>query len=242
MAWREWLRREVQRETATLQKLVLVPYRPFRNLQLGLGGALLILLTAALSFYLGNHYGRSVAGASPQEVARLRETVRMYAEQSQKLRDQAAVAEHDRDIVQAATDQVRNENKNLLASIAALEDQVALYKRLTSPAAAAQPVSIDKFEVTPGLRRGTVDYRLMLTRTANTQNTTTALVQVKVSGSGHSVSLPLPESSYSFQYFQNISGNWTPPAGFNPEQVDVVVVSRGLRNARVEKRFRWELH
>jgi len=241
LSWQDRVRREVRRERETLQKLVLVPYRPFRNLSLGLGGFILIFATGLLGFYLGTNYGRDSTGASPEEVARLRETVRMYGDQSQRLRDQAAVASHDRDIVLAATEQLRDENKNLLANIASLEDQVALYKRLTSPREAAQSLSIDKFELSPGSARGHVQYRLMLTRATNNSSSTTVTVDVRLSGAGHTVSMPLPAKSFTFQYFQNISGDWQLPAGMSPEQVDIIVTPAGGKAARVEKRFRWEV-
>lgn len=241
MAWQDWVRREVRRERETLQKLVLVPYRPFRNLSLGLGGSILVVVVGLLGFYIGNNIGRDATGASPEEVARLRQTVRMYADQSQHLRDQAAIASHDREIVLAATDQLREENKNLLANIASLEDQVALYKRLTSPREAAESLSIDKFELSRGSGRGQVDYRLMLTKVANNASDTTVGVDVRVSGGGRTVSLPLPDKSYTFQYFQNINGSWQLPPGLVPDQVDIVVTPRGGKTGRVEKRFRWEV-
>jgi len=126
-----------RRERETLQKLVLVPYRPFRNLSLGIGGVILIIAAALGGLYAGSRYSSSVVGATPDEVQRLRQTVRMYAEQSQAMRDEAAVAHHDREIVLAATEQLRQENKNLLEQIASLEDQVTTYKKLLSPRGAA---------------------------------------------------------------------------------------------------------
>ena len=111
-----------RRERETLQKLVLVPYRPFRNLSLGIGGVLLIIAAGLGGIYAGSRYSTSVTGATPDEVQRLRQTVRMYAEQSQAMRDEAAVAHHDREIVLAATEQLRRENKNLLETIAGLDE------------------------------------------------------------------------------------------------------------------------
>jgi hypothetical protein len=241
LGWQDRIRREVRRERETLQKLVLVPYRPFRNLSLGLGGFILIIAAGLLGFYLGNNYGRDSTGASPEEVARLRETVRLYGDQAQRLRDQAAVATHDRDIVLAATEQLRQQNKDLLANISTLEDQVSLYKRLNSPRGASQSLSIDKFELSHSTVRGHVQYRLMLTKVVNNASDTTVSVDVRLSGGGHTVSMPLPASSYTFQYFQNISGDWQLPSGFDPEQVDIVVTPKGGKAARVEKRFKWEL-
>lgn len=231
-----------RRERETLQKLVLVPYRPFRNLSLGVGGVVLIIAAGLLGFYLGKTYGIDVTGASPDEVQRLRQTVRMYADESQKMRDAASVAQHDREIVLAATEQLRQENKNLLASMASMEEQVALYKRLASPKGAAQALSIDKFEVNATSVRGKVGYRLMLTQATNNATDTTVSVEVRLNGGGKSLKMPVQDGgSYKFQYFQNVSGEWQLPAGFNPDSVDIVVVAKGAKAARVEKRFKWEI-
>jgi hypothetical protein len=232
-----------RRERETLQKLVLVPYRPFRNLSLGLGGFILIIAAGLLGFWFGRNYGISATGATPDEVQRLRETVTMYETDSRKMRDQAAIASHDREIVLAATEQLRQENKNLLATTAALEEQVALYKRLATPHAAVESLSIDKFEVSTTPVRGVLQYRLMLTRVSNNAANTTAGVEVKLIGGGRSITMPVGDGKpLSFQYFQNITGEWKMPAGFSPEQVDIVVTGKGGKvPLRSEKKFKWEV-
>ena len=137
-----------RRERETLQRLVLVPYRPFRNLSLGIGGVILIIAAGIGGFYAGIRFSSSDAAATPEEVDRLRETVRMYAERSQTMRDQAAVAHHDREIVLGATEELRRENKKLLENITLLEDQVATYKKLLSPGAAASAgLSVDRLDI-----------------------------------------------------------------------------------------------
>lgn len=232
-----------RREREKLQKLVLVPYRPFRNLSLGVGGVILIVVAGLVGFYLGKNYGIDVTGASPDEVQRLRQTVRMYADESQQLRDSASIATHDREIVLGATEQLRQENKNLLASMSALEEQVALYKRLLNPrAAASQGLSIEKFEVNATPVKGKFQYRLLLTQVSNNSTDTDVTVDVRLVGGGKSVKMPTGEGdNYKFQYFQNITGEWQLPAGFNPDSVDITVAGKGSKAARVQKRYKWEI-
>ncbi len=231
-----------RRERERLQKLVLVPYRPFRNLSLGVGGVILIIAAGFLGFWLGRNYGFDAAGASPEEVQRLRQTVRMYADQNQQIRDSAAIATHDREIVLAATEQLRQDNKNLLDTISGLEEQIAMFRRLSAPAAANQGLTIDKFEVSATASKGRVQYRLLLTQANAGNSNTEANVEVKLVGGGRSVKMPVGNSQvYKFQYFQNITGEWQVPAGMNPERVDIVVSARGAKSQRVEKRFKWEI-
>lgn len=227
-----------RRERETLQKLVLVPYRPFRNLSLGIGGIILIIAAGVGGFWAGSRYSSSVVGASPDEVQRLRQTVRMYAEQSQAMRDEASVAHHDRDIVLAATEKLRQENKNLLENIAGLEDQVAMYKKLLSPKTAQTGLTIDRLDLR-AQAPGRVAYRLMLTQVASNASTLSGTLEARVVGGGQRVVLPIGDNRFSLQYFQNLSGEWLLPAGFRPERVDIVL--KPVKGAPVQKSFRWDV-
>lgn len=228
-----------RRERETLQKLVLVPYRPFRNLSLGIGGIILIIAAAVGGFYAGSRYSSNVVGASPEEVMRLRQTVRMYAEQFQSMREAAAVANHDREIVLEATEQLRQENKNLLENIASLQDQVATYKKLLSPrGTVAQGLNADKLDLRAAAN-GRVNYRLLLTQVSSSAAETTGSIEVKLVGGGRSIDMPVGDNRFAFQYFQSLSGEWVLPEGFRPERVDVML--RPGKGAPVKKSFRWEV-
>lgn len=228
-----------RRERERLQKLVLVPYRPFRNLSLGIGGVILIIAAALGGLYAGSRYNSSVVGATPEEVQRLRQTVRMYAEQSQSIRDEAAVAHHDREIVLAATEKLRQENMSLLENIATLEDQVALYKKLLSPRTAVAGLSADRLDLRLANNAGRVTYRLLLTQASSNAVEIAGAVEARIIGGGQSVVLPVGDNRFAFQYFQSLTGEWQLPAGFRPERVDIVL--KPGKGASVQKSFRWEV-
>lgn len=228
-----------RRERETLQKLVLVPYRPFRNLSLGIGGVILIIAAAIGGFYAGSRYSSSVVGATPDEVMRLRQTVRMYAEQFQSVRDAAAVAHHDREIVLAATEQLRQENKNLLENISSLQDQVATYKKLLSPrGTVAQGLNVDKLDLRSPAP-GRVSYRLLLTQVSTSAAEVAGSMEVRLVGGGRTIEMPVGDNRFSFQYFQSLSGEWSLPEDFRPERVDIVL--KPGKGSPVKKSFRWEV-
>jgi hypothetical protein len=230
-----------RRERERLQKLVLVPYRPFRNLSLGIGGVILIIAAAFGGFYAGSRYSSSVVGASPEEVARLRQTVRMYAEQFQAMRETTEVANHDRNIVLEATEQLRLENKSQLESISALQDQVATYKKLLSPSGmSVQGLAADRLDLRAAAN-GKINYRLLLVQTGNrTGSEITGALDVKVIGGGRSVDMPVGDNRFALIYFQSLSGEWQLPAGFQPERVDVLLKQNG-KATPVKRSFRWEV-
>ncbi|MDF2446404.1 MAG: hypothetical protein K0S46_1640 [Moraxellaceae bacterium] len=229
-----------RRERETLQRLVLVPYRPFRNLSLGIGGFILIIAAGVGGFYAGTRYSSSAVGATPDEVERLRQTVRMYAEKSKAMRDKAAVAQHDRQIVLAATEQLRQENKKLLESITVLEDQVGTYKKLLSPRAGASAgLSAERLDLHGTGNPAQVSYRLVLTQASRSAGDIRGTLEAHLVGGGRSVMLPVGDNRFAFQYFQSLSGEWQLPAGFRPERVDIVL--RPAQGAPVQKSFRWEV-
>lgn len=229
-----------RRERETLQRLVLVPYRPFRNLSLGIGGVILIIAAGLGGFYGGSRYGSSSVGATSEEVERLRQTVRLYAERSKAMRGQAAVAEHDRQIVIEATEQLRLENKKLLENINVLEDQVATYKKLLSPRSAASAgLNADRLDLRATATPGRVSYRLLLTFANRNAGDVNGSIEARLVGAGRSVVLPVGDNRFAFQYFQNLTGEWMLPAGFRPERVDIVLTPG--RGAPVQKSFRWEV-
>lgn len=229
-----------RRERETLQRLVLVPYRPFRNLSLGIGGIILIIAAGIGGFYAGSRYGTTVVGATPEEVERLRQTVRLYAERSRAMRDQAAVAQHDREIVLEATEQLRLENKKLLESITVLEDQVATYKKLLSPRTAASAgLNADRLDLHATTSPGRVSYRLLLTQATRSAGQLAGGIEARIIGGGQSVVVPVGDNRFSLQYFQSLTGEWQLPAGFRPERVDIVLTP--VRGAPVQKSFRWEV-
>ena len=228
-----------RRERETLQKLVLVPYRPFRNLSLGIGGVVLIAAIGVGGFYAGSRYGIKTTGATPEEVQRLRQTVRMFADRSQALRDEAAVALHDREIVLDATEQLRQDNKNLIASMAALEEQVALYKRLLSPQGVSQGLSVERFELQSTGKSGQVQYRLLLTQVGSKTTDIKGKIEARLVAGGKTISMPVGDGVFTFQYFQSLTGEWQLPAGMAPERVDIVLISS--KGQRIQKSFKWEV-
>lgn len=230
-----------RREREQLQKLILVPYRPFRNLSLGLGGVLLIAAAGVGGFYMGDRYGSRAVGASAEEVAHLREAVHGYEEQLKQMREAAAVANHEREIVLGATEKLRQENKSFLENISSLQDQVAIYKKLLSPnGASVQGLVIDRLELR-NTSKNHVAYRLLLIQNGNRNVADiSGSVSVSLAGGGRSIELPVGDKKFAFQYFQSLSGEWQLPEGFRPERVDVVLKPNG-KTTPVKRSFRWEI-
>lgn len=153
--------------------------------------------------------------------------------------EQAAVKAREYAIIEDASTRLQVDNQELLASMAALEDRVAFFKRMAAPQAArGGGLEIDLFELLPSARSDQVRYRLLVTRNSPNGNVAQAVVRVRLSGAGKQHELRLNEPRFQLRYYQQFSGEWKLPAGFTPERVDIQVQSGGVS---VERRFKWEI-
>ena len=46
--------------------------------------------------------------------------------------------------------------------------------------------------------------------------------------------------SFNFRFFQDISGEILVPAGFTPEQVEVIAQAKGRKATKLDRRFDWK--
>ncbi len=207
------------------------------------GVGVVILLT--LAFIAGTRFSGARYGATPDEVLELRQTVRLYAQQFRHMRDQVSIAQHDQAMVLAATEQLRQQNKDLLDSISGLEQQVALYKRILNPQQNARGLNIEQFVLHATPQPYHFAFRILLTQTQADGGEVSGKMEVTVQGleHGHSSSSVMHsgDDSFHMQYFQSLIGEWVLPAGFQPQVVTIKIVSQGSRPQHVEKQFKWEL-
>lgn len=229
------LRRSGLRRSHQLQRFLSRPAGGWRALPGSPTGlAVLVLLAAAAGFALGQwlHFSSGAAEAGLQA---------MKATYQAKLRNErelAAVKAREYAIIEEASNRLQVDNQELLASMSALEDRVAFFKRMASPQAARQRVDIEHFELIPGAGPDLVRYRLLITRNNPSGSLTQGSVRVRISGNGRQQDLTLNAPRFQFRYYQQFSGEWRVPAGFKPERVDIQARSDGVT---VDRRYKWEI-
>ncbi|PQA52108.1 DUF6776 family protein [Amnimonas aquatica] len=200
------------------------------------GVLLIALLALAAGFLLGRVTDSAADVRAEQQVRDIK------AEFSRKLRNErekAAVKAKEYVIIEEASAKLQVENQELLASMAALDDRVAFFKRMASPKAAAMPVDIDLFELLPGPAPGVVRYRLLITRNNPSGAVLQGSVRVRLQGAGgRHQDMTLDQPRIQLRYYQQFSGEWAVPAGFTPERVDIQIKGG---SSTVERRFKWEV-
>lgn len=165
-------------------------------------------------------------------------SLRAQASQLKAEQEADAVRAGEYAIIQQASSRLQEDNRELLASMSALEDRVVFYKRMAAPAATRQRVDIEHFELLPSTRPGHVRYRLLVTRPQGSDAPATAAIRVRVSGGGRQQDLSLAQPRFQFRYYQQFSGEWAVPASFQPERIDIQLRSGA---AAADRRFKWEL-
>ncbi len=218
-----------------LQRIMLVPVNPLRQLSTRAAWGVALLLGLGLAFMLGRWSVASVSGDMTQAMNQLTQSSQS---QLRTLEERTDIRLKECAIIQAASERLQEDNQELLASLALLEDRMAFFKRLATPQAASNPLSIEQFELLPAKLAGHVRYRLLVTRGSAVASATSASVAVTASGAGKTVTLAMPAPRFQFRYYQQFSGEWALPPGFQPERVDIQVRSTG---GSISRRYKWEV-
>ncbi len=218
-----------------LQRIMLVPVNPLRQLSTRAAWGCALLLGLGLAFMLGRWSSAQTPGDMSQQLSQLAQSSQS---QLRSLEERTDIRLKECGIIQAASDRLQEDNQELLASLSLLEDRMAFFKRLATPQAASNPLSIEQFELLPAKQAGHVRYRLLVTRGSAVGSSTSASVEATASAGGQTVKLVMPAPRFQFRYYQQFSGEWALPAGFQPERVDIQVRSA---SGSVTRRYKWEI-
>lgn len=218
-----------------LQRIMLVPVSPLRQLSTRAAWGAVVLLCVGLAFMSGRWSVAQTTGAMTQQ---LNQVTQSSQNQLRSLEERTDVRLKECGIIQAASERLQEDNQELLASLALLEDRMAFFKRLATPQAASSSLSIEQFELLPAKQPDHVRYRLLVTRGGAVGATTSATVSVTASAGSRVVKLAMPAPRFQFRYYQQFSGEWALPAGFQPERVDIQVRSA---SGSITRRYKWEI-
>lgn len=218
-----------------LQRIMLVPVSPLRQLSTRAAYSVAILICVLLAFMAGRW---SVEQSSEVVAKQLSQLNKSSETQLRSLELQTDIRLKECSIIQAGSERLQEDNVELLASLALLEDRMAFFKRLATPQANVNSLTIEQFELLPAKLPGQVRYRLLVTRGNAAGSSTSATVSATASGGGRVVKLDMPAPRFQFRYYQQFSGEWALPAGFVPERVDIKVQSAA---GSISRRYKWEI-
>ena len=216
-------------------RLAIVPDKPNRPWYI----VVAMIMVAAIFGAVGFGFGQHLAG---EEAERAQAAIGAVVKNAEKritaTQESAAIREREFSIIEEASRRMRDDNQELLATMSSLEDRVIFYKRMVSPKAVTNDLGVEFFELLPGSADNKVRYRLLVTRNSMSGSVAQGAVTAKLVSGSRNVSLPLEAPRFQFRYYQQFTGEWTVPAGFNPERVDIRVSAGRLST---ERRYKWEV-
>lgn len=231
-------------------RLVVVSYRPWRSFFRRLMALLLIVISAASGYWYGRYRGFQIEDQAVAQVERLKEELQQKNVLLQESTLRVATLEKGAEVDQKATEGVRQVVKDLKDQIAALQEEVTLYKGIMAPSATNSGLQIQEFTLDSTSEPQRFRFKLMLTQVGDNNRFIQGFVGVNVVGvlNGQVTSIPLMDLSddidrldirFRYRYFQDVNGELKLPDGFVPEQVQVVAQATGNKAKRLEKTFDW---
>lgn len=231
-------------------KMVVVPYRPWRTWWAIAALLSLLVLTALGAFLLGHYRALVQSGDALVERDLLRQQVVELEAANAQLQGQVLVLEQSASMDKEVLSSVQSTIVTLREQISQLEEDVLFYKQIVSPDNDETGLVIGQLDLVRGGSDGVVRYKLELKQQGSNDSVINGFVNVNVLGlqDNQEISLPLRSLSdavkeqdikLQFRYFQNIEGEMSLPAGFEPQKVQILAVAEGDNAKTVQKSFGW---
>lgn len=217
----------------------------------------MLLLAAAWALY---SYTRSTTVSDYEEtraererlVEQRRQLIRELKDAKDELlelKEQIVYMERSQDIDRTAFQEVRNSLGSLQAELSESQEQLAFYRGIVQPKESRAGVRVYEFKVVPTQTTGLYRYELVLIQSVRHDRQVKGSVVIEFEGlqAEAAAILPLVDVTlnsaenlvFSFKYFQEFSGEFRLPDGFEPVRVKIVVDPKGRRDPRIEDVYQW---
>lgn len=232
-------------------QMVVVPHRPIYKT-----GILLLFVLAMMAFsYLTYEFGMGEGLTLKVEVVKEKDLIKAQLSEStstvNRMRQEIASLKLGGEVDSRATEEVWQTVESLQDEIALLNEEIKFYKGVMVPNAEEKGLRIERLDVKNTADSHKFIYSLLLTQVVDKHDFIQGGVEISVLGKEGDIDLRLKLSElntaqedligFRFRYFQNINGELSVPAGFEPREVMVVARSSGRNAQRLEKKFNWPL-
>ena len=236
-------------------KIIIARHRPGLKTAL-IGGGAFALLVGAFALYLWTRattvsdFARAQTDLERMEDERraLKRDLRAARAEIEELKGQLVYVQRSTEIDQLSSDGVRNSLGSLQAEVSDLKEQLAFYRSIVSPEQSRAGIRIYDFRLSKAESSDTFRYELVLIQAVRHERKIDGRILILIEGQQDHTrrSLSLEElamgdaqaRTFSFRYFEEISGEFRLPPGFRPEQVKVNLVAES-NGQNVEQQFDW---
>lgn len=232
------------------RRLKVVYYNPYLQPLLTLSIGAVCVVIAWVSFSIGNNRGLGLQEQALVERDELRLQLQQKSEEAEMLSQQVANLALASEVDKASSEDVRGRVIELKEQIAALEEEISLYRGLMAPTENRQGLTIGSLElIATGVPRR-YDFKVVVQQLATNHQVLNGHLNFTVVGREGEItrSIPLKDLTSQiddenirlrFKYFQNIQGQLELPVGFEPERIELLARSTGRGGIEVEKKFGW---
>ena len=231
-----------------VKKQVVRQLHPLRDLIVGVVGVVAIGASAYALYVSANGRAQDDLVVLYEERDELLVTVEALRDANSALSERVAILARAQQVEGKAYEDVDTHLGSLQDEVLALKEEVAFYRGIVSAGKEKglkiQTFLVDK-EATPGAYR----FQLVLTQHLKRVKMISGTVKLKITDKQNNkpTNLLLSDTSgeraksldFEFKFFQRIEGRFTLPNGFNPDRLQIQVVSKGKKPASVEKSFEW---
>ena len=211
--------------------------------------AILILVTAGGGYLYGYFDSYTQMKVLKEENGYLKDGLRTSEKTIEDLSQRVAVLEKGGEVDRQAADGFRDTVKDLKDQVSLLEQEVAFYKGIMAPGSSDKGLRISRIDL-DAISANQYSYAVMMTQVVDNTNYVQGEVAVNVIGlrSGEQEVIALRDLDdniselgipFRFRYFQELKGILNLPDGFTPQQLQVVMQSRGQNSQRVEETRNW---
>jgi hypothetical protein len=231
------------------QKMIVVPYQPWRTAFNWVVIILIVVSSSAGFYFYGYGAGIQVSGDAREERDTLLIQMDDMNSQMSFLQQELINAEQASAVDRQALEEVQDTILNFRETIAQLEEDVLYYKKIMSPENNDTGLMIGQLDLVNMNDAGRVRYRLELRQVGNNDNIISGYANVNILGSQDRQEISMPLRSVAvdenqldirlqFRYFQNIQGELLLPERFEPLGVQIIAVDEG-NDETVQKSFAW---
>ncbi len=226
------------------KKLVVKHHQPIK---LWLGAGFAVAATIAL-ILLAYFYGESRAGYDRAAAIRLQDSIDTLTQKNSQLQEQIVALQREREVDQAARMQVQQSLEAQQTKLFSLQEELAFYKGIVSPATGEEGLRVQSLKFTSGGAPRLFHYHLVLIQMRTKESKVTGSVEMKIFGAAQGKPVILdarsiapkngPTLNFAFQYFENLEGDAIFPDGFIPGRVEITITESG--HASVQQNFTWQ--
>lgn len=233
-----------------IERLVVVPHRPWRSLLLFCLALTCVAASAVMSYHYSKFRGANLVDELETENGGLTYQISDLNDKLLALRQKVATISSGADVDKKAIEEVRLANKALQEEKAELVEQINFYRGLMEPKGSQKGLSIRNFNIFPTTMKTRYRYKLIIQQLAAKEKVLVGYANILINGSQAGIKktysiheLSQQESQKDiklrFRYFQVLEGEVELPEGFKPESIMVLAESRGRDPQKLEKNFGW---